>query len=362
MNKDQKPMTDGAAHGRSAVLSSTIASTATMRLAQLPMLDMLYTPLEERFERITRLARRALRMPVAAITLLSAEKQWFKSVSGWAVSELPRESSLCGLTLEENALVAIADTRTDPRTADHPLVVSAPRFRAYAGLPLNDGDGVIAGTLCVFDVKPHPLSKADRQSLVDLAALTQRELVDDHLRTVHASLTAKLSLARREAMIDPLTRLWNRRGAELLLKSTFTQADAEGIPLALALLDLDGFKEVNDTLGHQVGDDVLRKIGARLVSGVRGNDFACRIGGDEFLLLLMDSDPDSAGRISERIRRTIMEAPFPTRDGAITMTASVGFTIRRPGSKATAEELFERADEALRLSKTQGRNRVRMAG
>ncbi len=358
MKKNPNPMSDGAA----AALSSTIASTATMRLAHLPMFDMLYTPLEERFERITRLARRALGMPVAAITLMNAEKQWFKSVSGWAVSELPRESSLCSLTVEENGLVAIADTRSDPRTADHPLVVSAPRFRAYAGVPLSDDEGFTAGTLCVFDVKPHALSKLDRQSLADLAALTQRELVDDHLRTVHASLTSKLSLARREAMIDPLTRLWNRRGASLLLESTFSRADADGTSLALAVLDLDGFKEVNDTLGHQVGDDVLRKIGARLVSAVRGKDFACRMGGDEFLLLLMDADSASAGRVSERIRRIIMEAPIPTRNGSVTVTASVGFTIRRPGNTASVEALFERADEALRLSKAQGRNRVRMAG
>jgi diguanylate cyclase (GGDEF)-like protein len=344
-----------------AELSKTIASTATLKLAHLPMLDLFYTPLEERFERITRLTRRALNMPVAAITLLNSEKQWFKSVSGWAVTELSLEQSLCTRTIESEELVEIADMRADPRTAQHPLVVSPPRFRAYAGFPLIDGDGVAAGTLCVFDVKPHSLSRADKQCLADLAAITQRELADDHLRSVHAALTAKLSIARREAMMDPLTRLWNRRGAMMLLESMFQDADRRNATLALALLDLDSFKQVNDKLGHHIGDEVLRKIGARLVNGVRSGDVACRLGGDEFLLLMVDSDSVAAHKISERVRRIVMETPIPTRDGAVPMTASVGFVLRQPGDAASIEALLERADQALMASKNDGRNRVRMA-
>jgi diguanylate cyclase (GGDEF)-like protein len=343
-----------------AQLTKTIASTATIKLANLPMLDLFYTPLEERFERITRVARRALGVPVAAITLLNSEKQWFKSVSGWAVTELPRERSLCNLTVESHDPILIADTRTDPRTSRHPLVVSPPGFRSYAGCRLTDNEGLTAGTLCVFGLKRRVFSSSDRQTLLDLAAMTQRELSDDQLRGVHASLTAKLSIARREAMMDPLTRLWNRRGAMLLLESTFQEADRKGIAVAVALLDLDGFKQINDTLGHQTGDEVLRKIGARLVNGIRGEDVACRIGGDEFLVLLVDSDSTVAKNISERVRRRIMDVPVQTRDGAIAMTASFGFTIRKPQSTASVEELLERADRALRLSKTEGRNRTRI--
>src|SRR5690606_13682419 len=154
-----------------APLSKTIASTATIKLAHPPMLDLFYTPLEERFERITRIARQALKVPVAAITLLNAEKQWFKSASGWAIAELPADVSLCRLTLEQNGLQVIPDTKSDPRTAQHPLVVSKPKFRFYAGHPLADGSGLVAGTFCVFDVKPRHLSEAERKCMQDLAAL-----------------------------------------------------------------------------------------------------------------------------------------------------------------------------------------------
>src|SRR6185436_12349168 len=126
-------------------------------------------------------------------------------------------------------------------------------------------------------LKPREFTAADRQALADLAAMTQREMVSDRLSDAHAALTAKLSVARREAMMDPLTRLWNRRGASVLLKSSFATADQRGTPLTLALLDLDNFKRINDSYGHQIGDEVLRKVASRLISAVRGKDMVCRI-------------------------------------------------------------------------------------
>lgn len=343
-----------------ANLTRTIASTATLKIANIHSLDLFYTPLEERFERITRLARRALQVPVAAITLLNEEKQWFKSVAGWGVSELPREHTLCRLAADENRLILIPDTTTDSRTADCPIVTSAPRFRAYAGHPIVDEHGAIAGTFAVFDVRPRQFAPADRQSILDLAAMAQREVLSDQVTDAHTALIAKLSIARREAMMDPLTRLWNRRGASVLLKAAFDAADQRRTPVTLALLDLDNFKRINDNYGHQIGDEVLRKVSARLVSAVRGDDAVCRIGGDEFLVLMREADAKPAARIAERIRRVITDAPIPTRDGAVPMSVSVGFTVRSPDEQLSVDELLGRADQALLESKAAGRNRVRM--
>jgi diguanylate cyclase (GGDEF)-like protein len=341
-------------------LTRTIASTATLKIANIHSVDLFYTPLEERFERITRVARRALQLPVAAITLLNDEKQWFKSIAGWGISELPRQQSMCRFTVEENRLLTIADTRADTRTAENPIVTAAPRFRAYAGYPLVDQHGTTAGTFCVFGVQPREFTAADRQTIVDLAAMSQRELLSDHLTDAHSALTSKLSVARREAMMDPLTRLWNRRGASVLLKSSFAAADHRSSPLTLALLDLDNFKRINDTYGHQIGDEVLRKVASRLIGTVRNNDIVCRIGGDEFLILMTETDAAAAGHIAERIRRAVTEAPVPTRDGALPMSVSVGYTVRHPKDTAAVDELLERADQALLESKAAGRNRVRM--
>jgi diguanylate cyclase (GGDEF)-like protein len=342
------------------LLSKTIASTATLKLANIHSLDLLYTPLEERFERITRIARRALHAPVAAISLLNEDKQWFKSAAGWGISELPRSQAICRLTVEGNQIVMINDTVADPRVASLPIVSSAPRFRAYAGHPLIDEHGACVGTFCVLDLRPREFTAVDRQTLMDIAALAQRELLSDRLTNANAALTSKLGVARREALMDPLTHLWNRRGASVLLKAAFESADQRGTPLALALLDLDNFKRINDTRGHQAGDETLRRVASRLLSTVRSEDSICRLGGDEFLVLMTDTDAATASRVAERIRRAITDAPVPTRDGPISVSVSVGCTIRQPRDATPVEALLERADSALMASKAGGRNRVRM--
>jgi diguanylate cyclase (GGDEF)-like protein len=341
-------------------LSRTIASTATLKIANIHSEDLFYTPLEERFERITRVARRALQAPVAAITLLNEEKQWFKSAAGWGIAELPRAHSICRLTVEENRLVTIANLVEDERTAQSPIVVSAPRFRAYAGYPLVDQHNNVAGTFCVLALQPREFTAADRQTIADLAAMSQRELLSAHITDAHSLLTSKLSVARREAMMDPLTRLWNRRGASVLLKSAFEGADQRSSPMTLALLDLDNFKRINDSYGHQIGDEVLRKVASRLIGAVRNNDAVCRIGGDEFLILMSDTDAPTASKIAERIRRAVTETPVPTRDGTLPMSVSVGYTVRLPKDEAAIDALLERADQALLEAKSAGRNRVRM--
>jgi diguanylate cyclase (GGDEF)-like protein len=342
------------------LLSKTIASTATLKLANIHTLDLFYTPIEERFERITRIARRALHAPVAAISLLNEDKQWFKSAAGWGISELPRDQAICRLTVEANQIVTINDTLADPRVAKLPIVMGSPRFRAYAGHPLIDDQGTCLGTFCVFDLKPREFAPVDRQTLTDLAALAQRELFSEHLSTAHAALTSKLGMARREALMDPLTHLWNRRGASVLLNGAFASADQRGTSLALALLDLDNFKRINDTRGHQTGDEVLRRVASRLLSTVRGDDAICRLGGDEFLVLMADTDATIAARVAERIRHAITDTPVPTRDGAVPVSVSVGVTVRKPRETAAVDALLERADQALMESKTAGRNRVRI--
>jgi diguanylate cyclase (GGDEF)-like protein len=329
-----------------------------MRLARIPESDYFYTPIEERFERITRLGRRALNGPVAAVTLINAEKQWFKSICGWNKNELALQESLCTLTIKEGRLTVIEDTSRDPRTDGHPLVTASPKFRFYAGQPLYDEHNSIMGTFCLFDLRPREFSAADRQCLIDLAAMSQREFLADELRDAHTALTTKLGVARREAMMDHLTRLWNRRGASVLLKAACDDADRHGTELAVALLDLDNFKRINDTHGHQVGDEVLRQVAVRLIASIRGNDVTCRIGGDEFLILMTDTNAGVAATVADRVRQAITEITLPARLGTIRMSTSVGFTVRKPNERITVDALIERADQGLLQSKSRGRNRV----
>jgi diguanylate cyclase (GGDEF)-like protein len=339
-------------------LSRTFASTLTIRLSEVHTSEHFYTPIEERFERITRIARSALRVPVAAISVLKPDKQWFKSISGWSINELSTDMTLCAYTIERSALTVVPDTTADPRFADHPLVAGKPHFRYYAGYPLTSVDGQIIGTFCVMDVKPRNVTPAEKQLVCDIAAIAQLELATDRLSEAQREIVSRLSVSRREAIIDPLTRLWNRRGTLMFLRNTMKQADASHQEMAIGIVDIDNFKRINDLHGHPIGDEALRKAAQVMTSMLRHDDIAGRFGGDEFLVLLPNTNEREAASILNRLREAIRATVVRTREGPVMMTVSVGYTMRQAGDKQSEEDLIRNADDALADSKTAGRNQV----
>jgi phosphoribosyl 1,2-cyclic phosphodiesterase/DNA-binding response OmpR family regulator len=145
------------------------------RLRSLHALGLLDTPAEERFDRLTRLARRVFEVPMALVTLVDAERQWFKSRQGIDAEQTPREAAFCAYAIHGDEAFVVPDARADVRFADNPLVAGAPYIRFYAGHPVRIGPHRI-GTLCLGDHRPRDLSDADRQVLEDLAALVENEL------------------------------------------------------------------------------------------------------------------------------------------------------------------------------------------
>ena len=333
------------------MLERPFANTETLRLADIHSLAIFYTPLDARFDRLTRLAQKALNVPVAAIALHHHGKLWFKSVQGWNIHEMELQHTFCARTLNKGEPVIVEDTRLDAEFARHKLVENSPKFRFYAGYPIRDRTGIPVGTLAVYDCAPRQMSPTDVQALRDLADLAQREFLTAELCDAQAQIVAKLDIARRSAMIDALTRVWNRRAAEELLAVAMEQAEGDDSALALCMLDVDRFKEINDTSGHQVGDQVLRKVAATLVSNVRDGDSVCRYGGDEFLLILQKTSKDEVDQITERIRQRIGEFPMKTKSGQIAVSVSTGLALRAPGRHIPAESLIELADQALYRAK-----------
>ena len=145
------------------------------RLESLYDLGILDTPPEERFDRITRLAASIFKVPMALVSLVDRERQWFKSTYGLNVTETSRETSFCAHAISSREVLVIADTFQDPRFADNPLVVEAPRIRFYAGCPLFVGANCV-GTLCVLDDRPHQIDAEAVSLLHDLAVLAEIEL------------------------------------------------------------------------------------------------------------------------------------------------------------------------------------------
>lgn len=220
-------------------------------------------------------------------------------------------------------------------------------------LIVDEGDDarVIRGLeLGVNDFVVRPV---DRQELVArLRTQVRRKRYNDHLR---ASVAETIEMA----VTDGLTGLHNRRYLDSHLQTLFDRAVTRRRPLSLMITDLDRFKAINDSYGHDGGDDVLREFARRLRKNVRGIDLACRFGGEEFVVVMPDTEGHVAEKVAERIRAEIEKTPFAIgRDGlAISVTVSVGVSSLGRGVDSVGE-LMKRADMALYEAKNGGRNRV----
>lgn len=161
------------------------------------------------------------------------------------------------------------------------------------------------------------------------------------------------------AITDALTGLFNRRYMESHLGTLIEQAIARGKPLTALVIDIDYFKSINDTHGHDAGDDVLREFALRIKRSIRGIDLACRCGGEEFVVVMPETDMAVAAMVAERLRRRIAADPFVIQQGAgsVPVTISIGIAALR-GKDDTAAALIKRADQALYRAKRDGRNRV----
>lgn len=331
------------------------------RLKVLKNLKILDTPVEERFERIARIVCSSLEVPIAAISLIDNDRQWFKSIRGLEISETPREVAFCAHTILQDALLVVQDALLDPRFARNPLVTGDPKIRFYAGVPLNIGDGVHIGTLCAIDTEPREIDEAALAVLKDLTGITESEVESMALTEAHRELIAELREAERAALIDPLSKLWNRAGGDSLLGREWKAAQRKGAPISLALLDIDRFKNINDNYGHDVGDRVIRSVGRTVLSALRPYDIVCRWGGEEFLLIFPGCESENLRYALGRVLQAIRTAPIATPKGPLQVTASAGGCAVLPSHDKTPAPFLKLADEALYEAKNAGRDRYAIA-
>ena len=204
--------------------------------------------------------------------------------------------------------------------------------------------------LGVNDYLVRPIDQ--HELIARLATQVRRKRYNDHLR---ASVAQTIEMA----VTDGLTGLHNRRYLDSHLATLFERARNRGRPLSLMITDIDRFKAINDTYGHDVGDEVLREFAVRLRKNVRGIDLACRMGGQELVGVMPDTDGHVANMVAERIRAQIADTPFTVgEDGReIKVTVSVGVTPMMQVAD-TVEAMLKRADIALYEAKNGGRNRV----
>ena len=310
------------------------------RLSALRSYCVLETGREARFDDLTCLASTICETPVSLISLVDTNRLFFKSAHGMDVREVPYPDFFCGHAIRQRDIFVVPDANEDLRFANHPLVADSPRVRFYAGAPLITPQDYRLGTLCVIDFVPRQLQPKQLETLRILA------------RQVMCQLELNL-----QAMRDPLTGLYNRRQLEEGLHREVLRARRVGGSVGVMAIDVDHFKRVNDTLGHEVGDFALRGIADELSSCVREEDIACRAGGEEFVIILPGAGKTALRVRAEAVRRTIEQAQIPAGDGILKLTVSIGLATF-PSYGDTGQAVLRAADLALYKAKAAGRNRV----
>ncbi|RRJ82748.1 GGDEF domain-containing protein [Aestuariirhabdus litorea] len=317
--------------------AANIPKDEPQRIAALNRLGVLDTPPEQRFDRITRMAKRIFGVPVALVSLVDSERQWFKSKVGLEVDETPRNVSFCAHAILSNELFMVPDATHDQRFIDNPLVVGEPHIRFYAACPLKAIDGSRVGTLCLIDKEPRNLDAEQQETLADLAAMVERELAAVELATM-----------------DELTGISNRRGFMQLGQHTLNLCLRQQVPATLVFLDIDHFKPINDRFGHAEGDRVLSEFAEQLRRSFRVTDLFARLGGDEFVVLLINADEALAHGVVAKLRTAVSER-FDDAGRGYKVTFShgvVGFDVARHEGIA---ELMNDADQLMYQCKQQRR-------
>lgn len=340
------------------------------RLEALRAYDILDTEPEQIYDDITLLASRIIGTPVAVMSLVDEDRQWYKSKVGLDDTQTSRDVAFCAhAILEPESLFIVPDASLDERFADNPLVTEGAQIRFYAGAPLVTPEGAAIGSFCAIDFVPRELDEDQKEALRVLArqvmmqlnlrrtvaklkeVMAEREEYQRELETSHTELAIANARLKELSLKDGLTRLFNRRALDERLNAEFQRAQRHGNPLSLILIDIDHFKQYNDTYGHLEGDTALCEVATLIEGETRESDTAARYGGEEFVVILPDTTAEGAAVIAERIR-------FGVEDGCSgdkPVTISTGVAAL-PADAVMPEELTNLADKALYAAKDAGRN------
>ena len=298
------------------------------RLAALREANILDTPPEDRFDRLTRMARKIFDVPIVLISIVDENRQWFKSKIGLDVCETAREISFCGHAILSDDVLVIPNALEDTRFSDNPLVVGEPYIRFYAGCPIRVGLHKI-GTFCLIDRVPREFAPEQRQRLAEMAEMAEYELGLIQIATS-----------------DLLTGIANRRGFETTAEKTLRDCRRTNASALLIGFEINHFKQINDNFGFEQGDRVLTKFTESLKATFPENEAIARIGGDEFVVLLVDAAPHT---VSARVAAV---ASWLGRDQQAGQRAyRIEFTdvqvAFNPETHATVDSMLDDIDDAM---------------
>jgi diguanylate cyclase (GGDEF)-like protein len=355
-------------------MSSLDSSDEIKRVGELRSYAVLDTGAELAYDDVVRLASFICDTPIALISLIDEDRQWFKAKVGLNYMETPRGQAFCAHAITHpDAVMEVRDAQLDPRFSGNPLVTGEAGVRFYAGAPLVTASGAALGTVCVIDRVPRQLTDAQTEALkalsrqvVNILALRRANAEMELLSRAHALRQRELEAAQlelqrlnielsRQTQTDALTGLNNRRAFDSALVHEFERSARAQSTLAILMVDVDHFKAYNDQYGHGAGDEALKVIAVAIKSQARVYDHVARYGGEEFAVVLPDAGPMEMQAVAERIRMAVNTLTSLHRP----VTVSVGAALC--DGSTSSENLVDLADQALYQAKRDGRNRVHIA-
>ena len=340
------------------------------RLAALHATRLLGSAPEEAFDRITRMACRVTGAPIALVSLVGKEVQWFKSRCGFEPHGTARDISFCGHAILSDEPMIVPDAARDRRFAGNPIVLGQPHVRFYAGVQLYSVDRMKIGTLCVLDHRPRTVEDADLECLRDLARMVEQLIYHRQLAMAAQSLQAQLgsdvgdgiggagvpaAAAEVDFFLthDILTGLANRQALVRAIGRGVNGWRERADGAVVACVNLDRFKHLNELLGHRGGDEALVAVTRSLQQHMGDGDMLARAGNDEFVLLLNDAgDETQAHQLLERLLAAVNRRII-AGGNEIALTCSIGYA-RYPDDGEDADALLNNAASAMRHAKDLG--------
>lgn len=300
-------------------------------------------------------------VPTVIVVLNERYRHWYHSQHGVTSDAAGPLVAFCAQGNLSDSLFVVPDVRKDTFFSRETAMMGQDNIVFFAGAPLSDPDGKRFGTLCLIDQTSRDLSCDERKTLLSFGELVSQDIC---LRSAGRYAVKDLIELEEEkcflfdlAMTDPLTKVLNRRAFYRFAEREILRSHRHGLELSILMIDIDHFKSINDTHGHSIGDEVLKKLVAAISDGTRDEDLVGRLGGEEFAVLLPETALDKASILADRLRESVKRQTHSGKTGDFSISISLGVSTPE-ASDLDILPALDRADKALYDAKRNGRDRV----